>query len=381
MNLVNGVPQPFFWDPVLFVNFFGSGTILYTVREYNNGCAGPAGDTVQVDLFGPPNIGILGPNKVCKGDTVSYNVLFTNNTYYEWSTNPSTTIVDTSNNIIKVVFDSVGSNQIGVLIVNPCGNDQGTKTILVKDYPPAAAGLDQVVCAGTPVTLTANNLSGVSYTWGYVGGAEIGSGNPKVVTPNDTTTYYVKVKLNLTPPGCASYDTITVFTESPPPPVVDTLHICFGETATLAADTGQGYTYLWNTGETSQIISKTDSGTYQVDITMPGEVCAKTQIFLLDVDTCYIPLKLPNVFTPNGDGANDFWIPYPIGNFDKFEIIVYNRWGTVVFKTTDPKFKWDAKDLNGDLVSEGVYYYVATTQYVDKHQELHGTVSVLNEKK
>lgn len=83
-----------------------------------------------------------------------------------------------------------------------------------------------------------------------------------------------------------------------------------------------------------------------------------SNIVCYDIDYC--PLyELPNVFTPNGDGQNDLFIPFPYDFVDKIELHIYNRWGSVVFKTTDPDINWDGKCiLTGNPCSEGVYYYV-----------------------
>jgi gliding motility-associated-like protein len=370
----NGVPFNWEFNP-LYVNFGGGGTLLFTVREFNFGCAGPVSDTLPSDIFGSPNVTIQGPAQVCLGDTVTYQVQFTNNTYYEWTVNANTAIIDTSNNIIQLVFDSSGVNQLQVLVVNPCGQDNGTKNILVKNPPPVDTGLDTTICEGSTVTLSTTQVNG-TYQWGVVGAQVIGGGQTKDVTPDTVTSYYVKVTIS---PGCTSYDTVTVFVEYP---IVtyDTINICLDETATLVADTGQNFSYVWSTGETTQSVDKTEAGDYYVDISVPGEICFTTQNFNVIVDTCYVPLTLPNVFTPNGDGVNDGWQPFIIGNFDEFEILVYNRWGTLVYKTTDPAFVWDGKNLAGKMVSDGVYFYIAKTKYEDKIQDFNGTVTVLDAK-
>jgi len=78
----------------------------------------------------------------------------------------------------------------------------------------------------------------------------------------------------------------------------------------------------------------------------------------IDVDSC-IPYSLPNVFTPNGDGINDLFIPYPYDLVEKIEIQIFNRWGTLVFKTEDPDVLWDGKDIiSKQDCSQGVYFYV-----------------------
>ncbi len=77
------------------------------------------------------------------------------------------------------------------------------------------------------------------------------------------------------------------------------------------------------------------------------------------VDNCsdYI---LPNVFTPNGDGANDLYTPIlPYRFIDRVEMQIFNRWGSLVFETTDPMLNWDGTDMHsGKDLEEGTYYYV-----------------------
>lgn len=76
------------------------------------------------------------------------------------------------------------------------------------------------------------------------------------------------------------------------------------------------------------------------------------------VDKCFY-YKLPNVFTPDGDGKNDKLIPFPYDFVEKVDFKVYNRWGKLVFETTDPDINWDGtyKKTN-KKVPDGIYYYV-----------------------
>lgn len=75
------------------------------------------------------------------------------------------------------------------------------------------------------------------------------------------------------------------------------------------------------------------------------------------VENC--PLyELPNTFTPNGDGQNDEFRPYPYCFIEQVDFEVYNRWGQLVFTTTDPDLRWDGTNLNGDELAEGTYTYI-----------------------
>lgn len=76
------------------------------------------------------------------------------------------------------------------------------------------------------------------------------------------------------------------------------------------------------------------------------------------VDNCP-KYELPNVFTPNGDGFNEAYIPFPNWRFiERIDMQIFNRWGNVVFETTDPAINWDGRTPAGDAVAEGTYFYV-----------------------
>lgn len=94
--------------------------------------------------------------------------------------------------------------------------------------------------------------------------------------------------------------------------------------------------------------------------------------------------ELPNVFTPNGDQHNDFFTPIPasLASVDRILIRIFNRWGNVVFETTDPMINWDGKHqhTNQDC-AEGVYFYVCdvfevTLEGVSK-RTIQGSVTIV----
>jgi len=83
------------------------------------------------------------------------------------------------------------------------------------------------------------------------------------------------------------------------------------------------------------------------------------------VDNC--PLySLPNVFTPNGDGKNDFFTPLePYRYVKSIDMSVYNRWGQLVFHTTDPAINWNGMvDNTGGTCPDGVYFYVCVVNEI-----------------
>ena len=79
---------------------------------------------------------------------------------------------------------------------------------------------------------------------------------------------------------------------------------------------------------------------------------------LICVDNCP-NYELPNVFTPNGDGGNDLFIPFPYRYVKDVDIKIYDRWGLLVFATSDPNINWDGKNQSTKRVcNDGVYFYV-----------------------
>lgn len=76
------------------------------------------------------------------------------------------------------------------------------------------------------------------------------------------------------------------------------------------------------------------------------------------IDNCPI-FELPNIITPNKDGANDFFKAIRVRHIKEIDLYVYDRWGTLVYKTTDPLFKWDGTSIFSDRpVSDGTLFYI-----------------------
>lgn len=76
------------------------------------------------------------------------------------------------------------------------------------------------------------------------------------------------------------------------------------------------------------------------------------------IDNCP-EFELPNIFSPNKDGANDFFQAIKVKQIQSIDLAVVDRWGHVVYKTSDPYFKWDGiSQATKVAVSEGTFFYV-----------------------
>jgi gliding motility-associated-like protein len=94
---------------------------------------------------------------------------------------------------------------------------------------------------------------------------------------------------------------------------------------------------------------------------------------------------LPNIFTPNGDLVNDLYRPFPYHYIESIDLKIYNRWGGVIFETTDPEINWDGHTTSsGDVASDGVYYYVVKVNTIRLTgivtEEFSGNIQLVNGK-
>jgi len=136
------------------------------------------------------------------------------------------------------------------------------------------------------------------------------------------------------------------------------------------------YRYQWNTGSTEQTLTVTQPGSYTLSLSN-SHGCTTTDEVNVDRD-CY--MDIPNVFTPDGDGVNDYFFPRQMlsGGITAFSCSIFNRWGQLVFTTKSPDGRgWDGS-LNGRPQPAGVFAYLIEVAFRDGRREKYqGNVTLL----
>lgn len=157
--LGNPAGTPFKWDyNPLYVNIT-PGTPLgdYTiyVRENNFGCFGPYSAAGKFTIITVPTVHITGDTTICLGDTVTYDVTYLKETYYNWDAPAGVTVLDEANSQVTMIFDSLGDFTISNFSLNKCGSDSGSYKVKVITLIGLDAGPDQTICGGDSIQLNA----------------------------------------------------------------------------------------------------------------------------------------------------------------------------------------------------------------------------------
>lgn len=137
----------------------------------------------------------------------------------------------------------------------------------------------------------------------------------------------------------------------------------------------EGASFRWSTGEITPEIEARHHG--EISLTVETEYCSNTDHVLIAKD-CYV--DIPNAFTPNGDGSNDYFFPRQLmaSSVAAFRMQVLNRWGQLVFETqrTDGR-GWDGR-FNGKEQPGGVYVYLISISFTNGRTESYqGNVTLL----
>lgn len=152
---------------------------------------------------------------------------------------------------------------------------------------------------------------------------------------------------------------------------------CYGNadgTIEVIANGGTSpYQYNWPNGATTASLEQLTSGNYLLSLTDDNN-CIK--IVPISVEVACEALEIYEVITPNGDGQNDFWIIEGIQDFPTNELVIYNRWGEVVFETQSYDNSWAGIDKSGNTLPFGAYYYILKLNDASG-KTLTGSVTVL----
>ncbi len=244
-----------------------------------------------------------------------------------------------------------------------CG-DVLSDTIVVSPLQvlPAIAVHDTTMCEGEVVNYSMP-ANGVSYT---LNGSLVGN-----VFSVSTAGQYLLTASNI----CQSQDFTFKLNYKPvdalPNISIPDTALCSGEE--MAVKLPENFSYILNGKPLSGFtLLLTEQNDYVLEADNSCET--RSYAFTISDDGCQMKLYIPNAFTPNGDGLNDCFEIY-ITEYEYFQVMVFNRWGQQVFKSTDPAHCWDGT-FNGKPVV-GNHTYIVKTNDGSQQLKEYGVVTVL----
>jgi gliding motility-associated-like protein len=349
-------------------------TTTYSVAYSDNfGCS--TTDNVVVKVVDSVTLQAGNDTAICQTDPTVLQ-LNSNALHYEWT--PPETLSDPSIKNPVATPLSLTTYHVRATIGKCVSNDQ--VTVKPVPYPVVTKSPDTSICFGTSAFLRATG--GSIYTWtpaSFLSATNIP--NPTAVLPTSSVNYTVAVRDTF---GCPKPVTATialtvvkVVANAGPR---DTA-VVLGQPLQLNA-TGNLF-YLWtpstwlnNPVIPDPIALPQDSIEYVVKVSNAdgcfGTDTIKVKLYKVEPD-----LFVPSAFTPNGDGNNDVFRPIPIGmrSLDAFR--VYNRWGQLLFSTTEQGRGWDGK-LGGMGQDSGTYvWYAEGVDYKGKKIQRKGYVVLI----
>jgi gliding motility-associated-like protein len=328
-------------------------TNIFLKAEQRPGCFGF--DTIRVIVKPTPQLTLPADTSLCAGDTLKLDAGFGFKSY-QWS-NGSTT----------QTINAAEAKAFSVTAINAEGCTAADTTNIINIWPLPVVNLGNVngLCIGEAIILNAGNYS--QYIW------HDGS-TTQQYTATTTGLYHVSViDIN----GCKGTDTISIdkIFEKPANFLSADTGFCRYETLTLKAI--KPFTsYLWSTGSTAASIAINTEGNFWLNV-KDNNGCTGTDSIAISLKDCVEGFNIPNAFTPNNDRLNDAFKPLIGGKLILFRLSVYNRWGEIIFTSSDHLKGWDGR-YKGLLQNPGQYMWTCTYQLEGQlPQNKKGTVTLI----
>lgn len=357
-----------------------------TISGTDNGIPSQTTTGLIVINVVPGPTAVVTSTSACPGDSVffgaSQSILIPGNgpiTWTHWDFGMSALTNDTANtDSTGYAYPNSGTYTVILEITDTLGcSDTAQYQAVVYELPVIAfTGTPLTGCSPLCVNFTdqstVTNSTIAAWQWSFGDGNYSNQQNPQNCY-GDQGAYSVEL-LAVSAQGCK--DSITIasminvipgpqaaFTFGPQPTTVSNPTITFTDQST-----GGTVEWEWLFGDNGSSTDPnpvwiySDTGTYTVlqIVSGPNGACPDTA-FGEVVISPELLVWIPNTFSPNGNGMNDEFIPVfsDVSYVNEFEMMVFDRWGNLIYKTVDPNTGWDGKYKN-NRAQEDTYIYKVT---------------------
>ena len=373
LNAAGGVSYK--WSPTIYLNnpnipdpiSTPLTTVGYSVEVTDQyGCPWLQGVTIYVEDPQNPSIYSSPDTVICKGDSISLYI--TGGSQYHWR--PANLTSD-STGAQTYVYPTI-STDFFIDVLNKCFSFTDTIHVGVIDYVVTAMP-DTFACEDVPIKLNAS--PGVSFDWT----PKKWLLNPENNTPQAIITeeqmFYVQASNEI---GCLSDDSVFIALRKAPYINAGNDRIIRGNAVILEVR-GNGL-FTWEpkemvkcaTCKSTEALVLGSGQLFRVKITDEFGCINSDQVLITKITN---NLFVPNTFSPNSDRKNETFRAYGF-NIDTFEMIIYDRWGEIVFTTSDMEYGWDG-NYNGQPVQDGTYVWTIKYKSGEEEVEKKGSLTLL----
>jgi gliding motility-associated-like protein len=342
------------------------GSFTY-YAEANNGCYG-IWDTVTVDVLPKAEASIL-----VSTDTVCLNELMTvENTKhkqginYNWTTDNATVASNNGNRTLSIKWNTKGLKKVHLNAYNNICNQSDSVYVFVTDeINSGVISMKDAACVGEKIDAQISVKNNRKYLFQTEDTSLFDNVN-KTISVSWKNAGNKTAILTTQVDGCVNKPYTEPIQIHPLPDAVIKIigtEVCSGEQVSLQAPESNGSVYSWYPKElfynNESSVVKTLSGLKNNTVislaVTSKENCRNIDTLELKPAIC-CRFMLPDAFSPNGDGINDYFGVLRYMSVTEYKMIITNRWGQTVFSTNDVKAKWDGtfQNVSQDI---GTYSY------------------------
>jgi len=359
-----------------------------------------SGNNVVGNKFVPSSIGLFAVKYLISNSTCSDSTIetFTVNAKPNASFTVSDTLVCVGSTNILLTPTALGGTFYGTNISGSLflpvdtglfaikyqianGNciDSSIKNIAVLPKPNAAFTVpDSVFCINNPRVTFTPLVSGGVFSGTNVLGSQF--------LPNTVGTFLVKYLVGSGQCADSSFKTMVVNNKPTATFRYVPTNAVVGDTVNFIYTGSSATSYFWKFGDDANTTSTlkdpfiiyNNPKVYNVSLKVTNNFGCEDSIQKNVTVKLKETLFVPNVFTPQGDGINDYFNISSYG-IESLNMKIFNRWGGLIFETNTLTPGWDGT-FNGDFCSEGVYFYIIEAKFFSntaKTTKIHGTVTLL----
>ena len=314
--------------------------------------------------FDRNNETLLADTAHCFGTTDVFSNQSLNSSTASWNFGDGTT---SAANSPSHTYNGAGTYTISLSITDNVHNCKDTIMKTMQIFPlPLLSLSGKDTCQNKPTQLLVSG--GITYTWSPA--IELNNSNiPNPVATLSATTLFSVTANDIN--GCVGTNTLLVTIQEPPTPISWDTSIVIGQTTILPGYAGTGFSYSWTPADylscttcVVPVASPTVEYIYSVKVSDAHGCFERVNTYTVYIEP-KSSLDVPTAFTPNGDGVNDLinvdgWGLKKLNYFR-----VFNRWGELIYETTDLKSGWDGIYKGVPQNMETYVYQAEVETYID----------------